>query len=162
MQKAFESKVRSVEKPISEDDINKTNNLQDIEKIIDWIGNSKKDCNMNLELFEIVYQIFSYVNIKLEQFDDLRYILTTLSEEDIDKFNQIYFDIEDIYTGKNYSIKNQKLNNFVNNPKKQSESFRTFLINFAIDEFNNKIKNNTKKKIFMKLLEIISWINSKR
>jgi hypothetical protein len=41
MQKAFESKVRAVDKPISEDDINKTNNLQDIEKIIDWIGKNK-------------------------------------------------------------------------------------------------------------------------
>jgi hypothetical protein len=42
LQRAFESKVRAVDKPISEDDINKTNNLQDIEKIIDWIGNNKK------------------------------------------------------------------------------------------------------------------------
>ncbi len=103
---------------------------------------------MYLELSDYVTQIFTDVGIKLERFDDLRYILTTLSEEDIDKFDKIYFDIENIYTGKFYYPKNQKLNNFINSLKKQSESFRTFLINFAIDEFNNKINNTTKKEDF--------------
>jgi hypothetical protein len=107
MQKAFESKVRAIDKPISEDDINKTNNLQDIEKIIDWIGNNKKYCDMYLESSDYVTQIFLDVGIILERFDNLRSILTTLSEENIDNFNKIYFDIEDIYTGKYYYIKNQ-------------------------------------------------------
>ena len=39
--KPLKKKNRKADKPISEDDINKTNNLQDIEKIIDWIGNNK-------------------------------------------------------------------------------------------------------------------------
>ena len=112
MQKAFESKVRAVEKPISEDDINKTNNLQDIEKIIDWIGNNKKDCNMYFELFPYVTQIFLDVGINLDRIDDnLRSILTSLSEEYVELFDKIYFDIENIYTGKFYYPKNQKLNN---------------------------------------------------
>jgi hypothetical protein len=148
MQKAFESKVRAVEKPISEDDINKTNNLQDIEKIIDWIGNSKKDCNMNFELFPYVYQIFFDVGIILERFDNLKSILTTLSENNIDNFNKIYFDIEDIYTGKSYYPKNLLLKNFINSIKQQSESFRSFLIDFVIKDFNNKLILATNKKEF--------------
>jgi hypothetical protein len=148
MQRAFESKVRAVDKPISEDDINKTNNLQDIEKIIDWIGNTKKDCDMYFELSSYVTQIFLDVGITLDRYDNLKNVLTTLSEEGVESFDKIYFDIEDIYTGNYYFPKNQKLNNFKNSPKKQSESFRTFLINFAIDEFNNKINNTTNKDDF--------------
>ena len=149
LQEAFESKVRAVDKPISEDDINKTNNLQDIEKIIDWIGNSKKDCNMYFELFPYVTQIFSDVGINLDRIDDnLRSILTSLSENDIDNFNKIYFDIEDIYTGKSYYPKNLLLKNFINSIKQQSESFRSFLIDFAIKDFNNKLNLATNKKEF--------------
>jgi hypothetical protein len=101
---------------------------------------------MYFELFPYVTQIFSDVGINLDRIDDnLRSILTTLSEEEVELFDKIYFDIENIYTGKFYYPKNQKLNNFINSLKKQSSSFRTFLINLALDEFNNKI-NNTKKK----------------
>jgi hypothetical protein len=148
MQKAFESKIRAVDKPISEDDINKTNNLQDIEKIIDWIGNNKKYCDTYFELSDYVTQIFLDVGIILERFDNLRSILSTLSEVEVESFDKIYFDIENIYTGKFYYPKNQTLNNFINSLKKQSESFRTFLVKFAIDEFYNKIKNTTNKDDF--------------
>jgi len=98
---------------------------------------------MYFELSDYVTQIFLDVGINLERFDNLKNVLTTLSEEEVESFDKIYFDIENIYTGKYYFTKNQTLNNFINNPKKQSESFRTFLIKFAIDEFNNKIKNTT-------------------
>jgi hypothetical protein len=53
-----------------------------------------------------------------------------------------------IYTGEIYRARNQTINNFINSIKQQSESFRTFLIKFAIDEFNNKIKNIKKKEDF--------------
>ena len=139
IQKVFEAKHRAVDEKRSDDDINKTNNLQDIEKIIDWIGNNKKECNMYFELSEYLYQIFLDVGIILDRFDHLKNILTTLSENDIYKFDKIYFDIEDIYTGKSYYPKNQILNFFINYEKKQSESFRSFLINFAITDFNNKL-----------------------
>jgi len=126
LQEAFESKVRAVDKPISEDDINKTNNLQDIEKITDWIGNNKKYCDMYFELSDYVTQIFLDVGINLERFDNLKNVLTTLSEEVVESFDKIYFDIENIYTGKYYFTKNQTLNNFINNPKNNQKVLEHF------------------------------------
>jgi hypothetical protein len=64
MQKAFESKVRAVDEQITDDDINKTNNLQDIEDIINWIGN-KSDCNKSFELSSLVQEEFKKYNINL-------------------------------------------------------------------------------------------------
>ena len=85
---------------------------------------------MYFELFEYVYQIFFDFGIFLDRIDNLRSIITTLSENDIDNF-----DIEDIYTGKSYYPKNQLLKNFINIMEQQSESFRSFLINIAIKDF---------------------------
>jgi hypothetical protein len=86
---------------------------------------------MYIELFEYVYQIFFDVGIFLDRIDNLRSILTTLSEN------------EDIYTGKSYYPKNQLLKNFIDIMEQQSESFRSFLINFAIKDFNNKLNLTT-------------------
>jgi hypothetical protein len=81
---------------------------------------------MYFELFPYVTQIFLDVGITLDRIDNLRSILTTLSEDDVESFDKIYFDIENIYTGKFYYLKNQKLNNFINSLRQQSESFRSF------------------------------------
>jgi hypothetical protein len=59
MQKAFESKVRAVDEQITEEDINKTNNLQDIEDIIKLIG-YKSECEKSFELSSIVLEEFKY------------------------------------------------------------------------------------------------------
>jgi hypothetical protein len=53
-----------------------------------------------------------------------------------------------IYTGEIYKSRNQTINNFINSIKHQSESFRTFLIKFTLEEFNNKINNTTNKDNF--------------
>ena len=55
-----------------------------------------------------------------------------------------------IYTGEIYNTKNQNINNFIDSIKQQSESFRTFLIKFAMEDFNNKIKSTKNKDKFRK------------
>ena len=47
----------------------------------------------------------------------------------------IYTQMKGIYTGEIYIAKNQNINNFINGIMQQSESFRTFLINYAIKDF---------------------------
>jgi hypothetical protein len=56
-----------------------------------------------------------------------------------------------IYTGEIYRAKNQKINNFINSIKQQSESFRTFLIKFTLEDYNNKIENVINKDEFRKV-----------
>jgi hypothetical protein len=150
MQKAFESKIRAVDEKISEDDINKTNNLQDIEDIINWIGN-KSDCNKSFELSSLVQEEFKNFNINLERFEKLRKELTTLSNNDQDNFDKLYAQMKGIYTGEIYRAKNQKINNFINSIKQQSERFRTFLIKFTLEDYNNKIENVINKEEFRKV-----------
>ena len=55
-----------------------------------------------------------------------------------------------IYTGEIYNTKNQNINNFIDSIKQQSYSFRTFLIKFAVEDFNNKIENTINKDEFRK------------
>ena len=55
-----------------------------------------------------------------------------------------------IYTGEIYRARNQTINNFINSIKQQPESFRTFLIKFAIEDFENKIKSTKNKDKFRK------------
>ena len=52
-----------------------------------------------------------------------------------------------IYTGEIYKPKNKIINNFIDSINK-SESFRTFLIKFTMEEFKNKIENAINKDEF--------------
>ena len=70
--------------------------------------------------------------------------------KDQDNFDMLYYSMQDIYEGKAYVSKNQKINNFIKSIKQQSESFRTFLIKFAVGDFNNKIENTINKDEFRK------------
>ena len=149
MQKAFEAKNRAVDEQIDEDEKNKTNNLQMIEDIIKWIGN-KSDCEKSFELPSIVLEEFKKYNINLERFEKLRKELTTLSNDNQDNFDKLYTVMKGIYTGEIYTAKNQKINNFINSFKQQSYSFRTFLIKFVVEDFNNKIENTINKDEFRK------------
>ena len=149
MQKVFEAKNRAVNVPISEIDKTITHNLQMIEDIINWIGN-KSDCNRSFELSSIVQEQFKQFNIILERFEKLREELTTLSNNNQDNFDMLYTQMKGISTGEIYKVKNQKINDFINSTKQQSDSFRTFLIKFAVGDFNNKIENTTNKDEFRK------------
>ena len=149
MQKVFEAKNRAVNVPISEIDKTITHNLQMIEDIINWIGN-KSDCNRSFELSSIVQEQFKQFNIILERFEKLREELTTLSNNNQDNFDMLYTQMKGISTGEIYKVKNQKINDFINSTKQQSDSFRTFLIKFAVEDFNNKIENTTNKDEFRK------------
>jgi hypothetical protein len=149
MQKAFEAKVRAVDEQITEEEQNKSHNLQMIENIINWIGN-KSDCDKSFELSSVVQEEFKNFNINLKQFEKLRKELTTLSNNDQDNFDKLFTKMKGIYTGEIYTAKNQKINNFMNSIKQQSESFRTFLIKFTLDDFNNKIENSINKEEFRK------------
>ena len=149
MQKVFEAKNRAVNVPISEIDKTITHNLQMIEDIINWIGN-KSDCNRSFELSSIVQEQFKQFNIILERFEKLREELTTLSNNNQDNFDMLYTQMKGISTGEIYKVKNQKINDFINSTKQQSDSFRTFLIKFAVEDFNNKIENAINKDEFRK------------
>jgi hypothetical protein len=149
MQKAFEEKNRAVDEQITEEEQNKSHNLQMIENIINWIGN-KSDCDKSFELSSVVQEEFKNFNINLKQFEKLRKELTTLSNNDQDNFDKLFTKMKGIYTGEIYTAKNQKINNFMNSIKQQSESFRTFLIKFTLDDFNNKIENAINKEEFRK------------
>ena len=149
MQRAFESKIRAVDEQITEEEQNKSHNLQMIENIINWIGN-KSDCDKSFELSSLVQEEFKNFNINLKQFEKLRKELTTLSNNDQDNFDKLFTKMKGIYTGEIYTAKNQKINNFMNSIKQQSDSFRTFLIKFTLDDFNNKIENAINKEEFRK------------
>ena len=56
--------------------------------------------------------------------------------------------MEGTYTGKAYEAINQNIKNFINSINQKSESFRTFLVNYAITDFNNKIENTINKDEF--------------
>ena len=147
MQEVFESKNRAVDEPISEEDRNKSNNLQYIEDIINWIGN-QSDSNESFELSSVVQEEFKNFNINLKQFEKLR---KELRNNDRDNFDKLYTHMKGIYTGEIYRARNQTINNFINNVKQQSESFRTFLIKFTIQEFNNKINYTTNTDVFYEI-----------
>jgi len=150
MQRAFESKVRAVDEQITEEEQNKSHNLQMIEDIINWVGN-QSDSNESFELSSVVKEEFKKFNIDLKQFEKLRKELTTLSNDDQDKFDKLYTHMNSIYTGEIYRARNQTINNFINSIKRHSESFRTFLIKFTLEEFNNKINNTTNKDNFYEI-----------
>jgi len=147
MQKAFEAKNQAVNEPIDEVEINTTNNLQMIENIVRLVGSSQSICNKIFELsFIVLKQLQKY--FKIEQFTQLRHLLNKLSQDDNKSFNLLYADIEGIYTGEKYKAKNSNITAFISSPKQQSESFRTFLINFAMQDYNNKINNVKNKDTF--------------
>ena len=147
MQKAFEAKNRAVDEPIDEDEMNTISNLQMIKKMMNWIKN-KEYCNNSFELSSIVQRKFEQFNLNSERFQSLRQELIKLSIEDQDNFDMLYTQMKGIYSGEIYKAKNQNINNFINNKKQQSESFRKFLIKFAIKDFNNKIENAINKEKF--------------
>jgi hypothetical protein len=147
MQKAFEAKNQAVNEPISEVEKNTTNNLQMIENMISWIGTNQTSCSAKFELSAVVTELLRRY-IKFERFDKLRILLTNLSNTDQNSFEFLYADIEGIYTGTIYTTKNNNINAFISNPKQQSESFRTFLIKFAIEDYKNKYAGATNKAIF--------------
>ena len=80
----------------------------------------------------------------------MRELLTKLSNDNKDSFDLLYADIEGIYTGSIYKTKNTDINAFINNIKPQSESFRTFLIKFAMEDYKRKYASATKKTAFYK------------
>ena len=104
----------------------------------------------SFELPSIVLEEFKKYNINLERFEKLRKELTTLSNDNQDNFDKLYTQMKGIYTGEIYRARNQTINNFINSIKQQPESFRTFLIKFAIEDFDNKIKSTKNKDKFRK------------
>jgi len=149
MQKAFEAKNQAVNEPISEVETNTTNNLQMIENMISWIGTNQTSCSAKFELSAVVTELLRRY-IKFERFDKLRELLTNLSNTDQNSFELLYADIEGIYTGHIYKSIDIKINEFINNPKQQSQSFRTFLIKFAMEDYKRKYATTTNKTTFYK------------
>jgi translation elongation factor EF-1beta len=147
MQKAFEAKNQAVNEPINEDETNTTNNLQMIQNMITYIGKNQKSCSVKFELSTVVTELLKNY-IKFERFDQLRELLTELSNTDQNSFDLLYADIEGIYTGTIYHTKNKDITAFVNNPKQQSQSFRTFLIKFAMEDYKRKFAGATNKPTF--------------
>ena len=141
------TKNRAVDEPISETVITATHNLQMIENIINWIGN-KEDCNKSFELYTIVLEELKRYKIIIKYFNQLRQELNTLSNNNQDNFDKLYTEMKGINTGEIYKTKNQNINNFIDSIKQQSDSFRTFLIKFAMEDFNNKIENAKNKEKF--------------
>jgi hypothetical protein len=137
MQKAFEAKNQAVNEPINEDETNTTNNLQMIANMISWIGKNQSSCSVKFELSTVVTELLKKY-IKFERFDKLGDLLTELSNNDQDSFDLLYADIERIYTGNIYKTKNTDINAFINSLKQQSQSFRTFLIKFAMEDYKRK------------------------
>jgi hypothetical protein len=78
----------------------------------------------------------------------LRELLTNLSNTDQNSFELLYDDIKGIYTGTIYTTKNKNINAFINNPKQQSQSFRTFLITFVNDDYKRKYADAIDKATF--------------
>jgi hypothetical protein len=137
IQKAFEAKNQAVNEPINEVEINTTNNLQMIQNIITYTGGNGPNCSKIFELSTVVTELLRRY-IKFERFNQLRELLTNLSNIDQNSFELLYADIEGIYTGNIYKTKNTKINEFINSLKQQSESFRTFLIKFAMEDYKRK------------------------
>ena len=107
----------------------------------------KEDCNKSFELFSIVENLFLNFLINLE-FKKLREDLNKLIIKDQNLFHFLYADMQGIYTGESYHAKNEKIIGFI---KQRTESFRSFLIKWAIEDFNNKINglNDTNKIKFL-------------
>ena len=78
----------------------------------------------------------------------MREPLTKLSITDQNSFELLYADIEGIYTGTIYTTKNKNINAFINNPKQQSQSFRTFLITFVNEDYKRKYADAIDKATF--------------
>ena len=147
MQKAFEAKNRAVEEPIADTDKTISNNGQMIDTIIQYIGKTSPICSKIFELSNIVIELVSKYKF-ITRFSQLEKMLTELSKNDPKSFGLLYAEIESIYTGEIYETKNAEINAFINNIKKQSESFRTFLINFAMEDYNRKITAVTNQEVF--------------
>jgi hypothetical protein len=147
MQEAFIAKNQAVNKPISEVEINTTNNLQMIANMISWIGKNQSSCSVKFELSTVVTELLKKY-IKFERFDKLGELLTKLSNNDQNSFELLYADIEGIYTGNIYKTKNYDINAFINSLKQQSQSFRTFLIKFAMEDYKRKFAGATNKATF--------------
>jgi asparagine N-glycosylation enzyme membrane subunit Stt3 len=137
IQKAFEAKNQAVDEPINEDETNIINNLQMIQNMITYIGSNQTSCSAKFELYTVVTELLKKY-IKFERFNQLRELLTNLSNTDQNSFELLYADIEGIYTGHIYKSIDIKINEFINNPKQQSQSFRTFLIKFAMEDYKRK------------------------
>jgi alpha-amylase/alpha-mannosidase (GH57 family) len=118
-----------------------------IQNMITYIGKNQKSCSVKFELSTVVTELLKRY-IKFERFDQLRELLTKLSNTDQNSFELLYADIEGIYTGHIYKSKNIKINEFINNPKQQSQSFRTFLIKFAMEDYKRKYTGATDKATF--------------
>jgi len=118
-----------------------------IQNMITYIGKNQKSCSVKFELSTVVTELLKRY-IKFERFDQLRELLTKLSNTDQNSFELLYADIEGIYTGHIYKSKNIKINEFINNPKQQSQSFRTFLIKFAMEDYKRKYAGATDKATF--------------
>jgi hypothetical protein len=153
MQKAFEAKNQAVNEPISEVETNTTNNLQMIENMISWIGTNQTSCSAKFELSTVVTELLRRY-IKFERFDKLRELLTNLSNTDQNSFELLYDDIKGIYTGTIYTTKNKNINAFINNPKQQSQSFRTFLITFVNDDYKRKYADAKDKATFYETFKV--------
>jgi uncharacterized protein YegP (UPF0339 family) len=146
-QKILLQKNQAVNEQIDEVEINTTNNLQMIENIIKYIGGTGPNCSKIFELSSIVTELLkNYINDV--RFHKLRDPLTELSNSDQNKFELLYADIEGIYTGNIYKSKNTEINKFINSLKQQSESFRTFLIKFAMEDYKRKFDIATDKTKF--------------
>jgi hypothetical protein len=149
MQKAFEAKTQAVNEPIGEKEKNTTNNLQMIDNMIRWIGGTKPICSTIFELSTVVIELLkNYIDVV--KFHKLGESLTKLSKADQNSFELLSADIEGIYTGNIYNTKNIEINAFIKNIKQQSQSFRTFLIKFAMEDYKRKFAIATDKTIFYK------------
>ena len=115
--------------------------------MISWIGTNQTSCSAKFELSTVVTELLRRY-IKFERFDKLRELLTNLSNNDQDSFELLYDDIKGIYTGTIYTTKNKNINAFINNPKQQSQSFRTFLITFVNEDYKRKYALSTDKATF--------------
>jgi len=147
MQKYLEEKNRSANETISENEKIETDNIQKnefmINNIIGWIGTHQTECSKKFELASSVKDIISK-KLKCENFGALKNMLINLSKANQKSFEELYEELHSIYTGEKYreSVKNNiTLINFINNIKEQSESFRTFLINTAITDYDKQIES---------------------
>jgi hypothetical protein len=118
-----------------------------IQNIITYTGGNGPNCSKIFELSTVVMELLNkYINV--DRFNKLREPLTKLSNDNQNKFERLYEEIEGIYTGNIYNKKNKDITAFVNNPKQQSQSFRTFLIKFAMEDYKRKFDSATNKTTF--------------
>jgi len=146
-QEIFEAKNKKANEPIDEVEINTTNNLQMIQNIITYTGGNGPNCSKIFELSTVVMELLNkYINV--DRFNKLREPLTKLSNDNQDSFERLYADIECIYTGHIYKTRNTQINEFINSLKQQSQSFSTFLIKFAMEDYKRKYDGATNKTTF--------------